>query len=59
LLHSGNFHNYAVPLTGGAMSGALSVPSITIGGITISVGTDGALQINGNMYATGSITAKK
>jgi hypothetical protein len=48
-----------LPLTGGTLSGALSVPSITIGGITISVGTDGALQINGNMYATGSITAKK
>lgn len=48
-----------LPLIGGSLSGALSVPSITIGGITISVGTDGALQINGNMYATGSITAKK
>ena len=48
-----------LPLTGGSLSGSLSVPSITIGGITISVGKDGALQINGNMYATGSITAKK
>ena len=48
-----------LPLTGGSLYGSLSVPSITIGGITISVGTDGALQINGNMYATGSITAKK
>lgn len=55
LLHSGNFHNYAVPLTGGAMSGALSVPSITIGGVTISA-QNGAITINGSLLATGDIT---
>lgn len=44
-----------LPLTGGAMSGALSVPSITIGGVTISA-QNGAITVNGSLLATGDIT---
>lgn len=51
ILHTGNYSDLITTL-----NKTLSVPSITIGGIRLSV-VDGRLQIDGNAYATGELAA--
>lgn len=40
-------------------SGNVKATSVTIGSITLTCDSNGALVVHGNMYGTGSITAKK
>jgi predicted RecA/RadA family phage recombinase len=52
VLHAGNYSSYALPLSGGTLSGAIRAPQITAGG---STNTDANLGVQGSSHLTGTI----
>jgi hypothetical protein len=52
LLHAGNYSSYALPLSGGTVSGAIRASQITAGG---STNTDANLGVQGTTHLTGTI----
>jgi len=52
LLHSSNYSSYALPLSGGTVSGAIRASQITAGG---STNTDANLGVQGTSHLTGTI----
>lgn len=52
VVHSGNYSSWALPLSGGTISGAIRAPQITAGG---SNNTDANLGVQGTSHLTGQI----
>lgn len=52
VLHAGNYSSYALPLSGGTVSGAVRASQITAGG---STNTDANLGVQGTSHLTGTI----
>ena len=51
-LTTGNYNSYALPLSGGILTGAMRAPQITAGG---STNTDANLGVQGSSHLTGTI----
>jgi hypothetical protein len=52
VLHAGNYSSYALPISGGVVSGAVRASQITAGG---STNTDANLGVQGTTHLTGTI----
>ena len=58
VLHAGNYSSYALPLSGGTLSGAIRAPQITAGGSTntdVQFGVQGTSHLAGDTYLGGSV----